>query len=969
VIKMKTPDRRTIRLLRSALQSSIGGDIYFDDQTRLQYSTAACIYRVFPTAIVMPRDGDDVCQTVRVAREMGIPVTARGAGAGLTGGCLGTGIIIDFSRYMNHILSIDVDNRSVIVEPGIVQNDLNRALARHGLFFPPDPSSYMYSTIGGMVGNNAAGPHSIKYGATLDYLQSVSAVCANAEELKFENDVRLNSVNGQLLNSLTVKLRSLLSDNNQYIQDNLPKTRKNSSGYRLDRLVDSDRLNMARLMAASEGTLGVFTGLKLAVKPAPEHAGMLLLMFDSVQAACEAVPVIAGMNPSMLEIMESTFIELVRKSAFDVGVPFVRNLEAILLIEFDSESSDQIAEKINQVETIFVGPGRPAIGSKRGVQIKERERLDKVRQAASPILNRYPAPFKPIKFIEDTVVPVKFLPEYIASLHVMFKKFDLRGLIYGHAGDGHIHINPLFNIYDSDLRDKMITIAETTNSLVKDLNGSLSGEHGDGFLRTPFLRDFFGPLYPVFESVKRLFDPDNILNPGKIIHDGPETFTDNLKITEHRQKRITETSLDDNKLFEHLFKCSNCGACRQYCPVFMASMDERMSPRSKANLLTRILSKRFPSENEVVSQDYRAILDHCIHCNTCLTECPSGVNIPLLMIIAKHVNNDNNGIHLKDRLLADTGIISSITKTVPGLSNKALKNKIVRHALERTMGLDKRAPLAEFSNADLSEIASNVSAGAGTSLAYFPGCTAESVDPWGEGAATLSVLSHHGFLPFIPKVKCCGIAFLSSGFLELAKSSMNDNIHILYELARGGMQIVYSSPSCGLALRHEYPTVLQSEMSQYVAQRVVDIHEFLVELLSNGNLDTRFMTRNMTIAVHQPCHSRALGTGEYPIRLLEMIPGLKIHVLQPLCCGMAGTHGLKKHTYQLSRQIGKRLFQEIDRIKPEYVVSSCGSCRVQIEAVTGIQTAHPLSVLAEAYNLTPLKTGILKQSCAYSPDH
>ncbi len=958
-----------MRRLQSALQSRIAGDVYVDDQTRLQYSTAACIYRIFPTAVVMPKDGDDVCQTVRIAREMNIPITARGAGAGLTGGCLGTGIVIDFSRYMNRILSIDVDNRTVVAEPGVVQNDLNRALKKHGLFFPPDPSSYMYSTVGGMTGNNAAGPHSIKYGATLDYLKSVSAVCANAEEFIFEKDMHPDQVKGNFFKSLIVDLGSLLAKNKHSVQNNLPKTRKNSSGYRIDIQASETNLDLARLMAASEGTLGIFTGLELIVKPLPEHTGMLLLMFDSLQAACEAVPIITEMNPSMLEIMESTFIELVRKSAFDVGVPFIRNLEALLLIEFNGSSIDHVTNHINELEKMFVGPGRPAIGSKKGIQKNEQERLDKLRQAASPILNRYPAPCKPVKFIEDTVVPVACLPDYISDLHKLFNKFDLTGLIYGHAGDGHVHVNPLFNIHDTGLIAKMTSVAETTNAIVKHYNGSLSGEHGDGLLRTPFLEDFFGPIYPVFKAVKQLFDPDNILNPGKIVRTGNERFTDNLKITDHKQQRVTESLLDNQTLFEQLFKCSNCGACRQYCPVFKATMDERMSPRSKVNLLTRILSKRFPAENEVISPDYRSVFDLCIHCNTCLTECPSGVNVPLLMMSAKHVNNDHNGGNMKDRLLSDTGTIVTLGKTFSVLSNKVLNSSFVRKTLERTLGLDQHAPVAEFTNTGLAEIASDLTVAGGTPVVYFPGCSAEANDPWGEGAATLSVLSHHGFSPVLPKVKCCGIAAISSGLLDFARSGMEENVRVLHELARGGMKIICSSPSCGLALRHEYPDIIQSESADYVAKHVVDIHEFLTDLLSNGKLDMRFLPRNMSVAVHQPCHSRAVGAGEYPIRLLEMIPGLNIHVLESLCCGMAGTHGLKKHTFHFSRQIGKRLFLEIEQVTPEYVVSSCGACRVQIEAVTGIQTVHPVSLLAEAYGLLPLKAGIIKQSMAISSDH
>ena len=959
---MKSPDRRKIRQLRSALKSRLSGESYFDDQTRLQYSIAACMYRMFPAAVVTPRDGDDVAETVRIARDLKMPVTARGAGAGLAGGCLGTGIIIDFSRHMNRILSIDVAGQKVIVEPGVVQNDLDRALHRHGMFFPPDPSSNMYSTIGGMVGNNAAGPHSLKYGPTRDYVLSVSAVCGDGEEITMGNGMVPDGLPEGRLRKFVEQLHGILLPNQEVIGRYMPKTRKNSSGYRIDGIIEDGKVHLARLMAASEGTLGVFTGLELTVRPMPKASGMILLMFDSIQASCDAVPILAALKPSMLEIMESTFIELVRQSAFDVGVPFPRNLQSLLLVEFDGDSMDEVSDHIQSVEKMFIGPGRLAIGSRRGIQAVEKARLDRVRRAASPILNRYPAPFKPIKFIEDTAVPVEQLPRYITQLHKMFRRFSLKGAIYGHAGDGHIHVNPLFDMTGRDLLRQMQEVAEYTNDLVREHKGTLSGEHGDGLLRTPFLPEFFGPVYPLFQEIKSLFDPDRILNPGKIVEAEPRAFTDNVKLNDQRRIRNTESALDDPVVAGNLFKCSNCGACRQYCPVFLATTDERTTPRSKANLLTRIVSQEFPTENEVVSPDHRQIFDFCIQCGTCLTECPSGVDIPNLMQLAKHVSNDHHGLPLKDRLISETGLSVTVGRILPRLSNAALANPGIRRVLELTLGLSRERRLAPFDDVDLSSIAHDVASMGGRSIVYFPGCTAIANDPWGEGAATISLLAHHGFAPYIPDMKCCGIASISMGLLENVRPQAEANVKLLHEITRGGVQIVCSSPSCGLALRHEYPQLLRTQEAREVADKVLDIHELFVELLSNGRMDSRFQPRDMKVAVHQPCHARAAGIGEYPIRLLEMVPGLKVYRLEPRCCGMAGTHGMKKKNHEFSFRIGEKLFREIRAISPDAVVSACGTCRIQIEAATGISTVHPASILAEAYGLMPMKQGILKQA-------
>lgn len=957
---MKANDRRTIRLLRSAFKNRLSGDAYFDDQTRLQYSTAACNYRVFPTAVVMPRDGDDVSEVVRIAQDLNVPVTPRGAGVGLTGGCLGEGIIIDFSRHMNRILSIDIQRKTVVVEPGIVQNDLDRALYRHRFFFPPDPSSHMYSTIGGMVGNNAAGPHSVKYGVTRDYIHSVSAVCGDGEEITFENHLDWKALPPGRLKTISSQLYPLLVTHEDILRDRLPKTRKNSSGYRVDNIIHGETMDLACLMAASEGTLGIFTGFELDIELLPEAAGMALLFFDSVEAACEAVPEIAEMQPSMLEIMESTFVDLVRKSAFDVGVPFPISLRSLLLVEFDGETEEDVNEKILHLEKQLVGPGKLAISSRRGVQQEERNRLDRVRKAASPILNRYPAPYKPIKFIEDTVVPVAQLPSYIQRLHALFDEYDVHGVIYGHAGDGHIHVNPLMNTEDPRLYEKMQSLAAVTTDIVKEFGGTMSGEHGDGLLRSPFLPEFFGPLYNVFESVKTIFDPENILNPGKIVGGTDREFTDNLKIQSLGKIRQTESELDRSKVYETLFACSGCGACRSYCPVFLATSDERTTPRSKGNLLTRIIGDGFPPENEVVSIDHKKIFDQCIQCGTCLTECPSGVNIPMLMELAKQVSIGQNGLPLKDRLLSETGRMVTASRIMPRLTNRLMENSLIRKSLELTLGLDHRRNLAPFSEVDLNGIARDMAQLNGRKIVYFPGCTAEANDPWGEGAGTLAVLSHHGFSPFIPDLDCCGIAGISIGRIDHIRPQARRNTELLHEMTSGGMQIVTSSPSCHLALCHEYPEILETDTARAVARRIKDVHELLVELLGKGRLDARFEPLNLTVAVHQPCHARAAGIGEYPARLLELIPGLTVHRLEPRCCGIAGTFGMKKANYDFSFQIGEHLFREIRAVKPDLIATACGTCRIQIESATGIDTVHPVSLLAEAYGLMPARVGLIK---------
>ncbi len=952
---MFKPSHRLEKKLLRAFKARIAGDVHFDPYTRIQYSTAACNYRIHPFGVVMPKDGDDVASIVSIAREHGIPITARGAGVGLTGSALGHGLIVDFSRYMHRILSIDADHHRIIVEPGIVLNDLQRAISRHGLFFPPDPSSHQYCTIGGMVANNAAGAHSLKYGATRCHIESLTAVLASGREYRITRDMTETAgVNGEI-DRLILDIRSILSRHDPHLRTHLPSTTKNASGYLIgDVIHENGGLDLVGLLAASEGTLALYTGIELKLTPKPLHDGLCLLFFNSLEAACQAVLQVRPMQPSMLEIMEDTFIRLVKKSAFEVGVPFPQNLKAMLLVEFDGDDPDRISEQLDTLEHMMCGPGKAAISSRRAIHGDEKEKLMKVRNAASPILNRTPYPLKPIRFIEDGTVPVEHLPAYILGLHDIFRKNDVTGVIFGHAGDGNIHVNPFFDMRDPEFELRMERIAAATADLIHEFRGSLSGEHGDGLLRTPYLRKMLGPAYEAFIEIKQAFDPDGILNPGKIVDTKGYKLTDSMKLLESRTYLSTSSDLTRETVLEQLFRCSGCGACRSYCPVFLATQNEQASPRAKVNLLQKILLNPRLDKYWGIGPDENEIFSLCVGCENCLTECPSGVDVTHLVRQAKHNHIRNWGIPSPEKWMASTRMIAALGSILPDLTNRLLSSPLFRKTLDVVAGIDERRRLPAFSQHPLETAHSHFPESppsSGGRVVYFPGCFAIYNDPEGEGAAILSLMMHHDVLPLIPRTECCGIARIEIGDIDSVRGDALRNVETLSEYVQGGYRIVTGSPSCAMALKHHYPQLLESKESKSVSEAIWDVHEWLEDLIRTGVFDMSLKPLSYRVAVHQPCHLRAQRIGRLPGKLLRMIPGLELIDLSPRCCGISGTYGMKSHRFDMSMRIGQSLFIEIRRAAPDLVVSSCGTCRLQIEQATGVPTLHPAVLFAESLNL------------------
>jgi len=697
------------------------------------------------------------------------------------------------------------------------------------------------------------------------------------------------------------------------------------------------------------------TEAKLKIVDIPKQTSSALLIFDSYDTIGKATwEILQKFKPSMAEIMERNLLEITRSKDKDLDKFLPQNIEAGVLIEFDGDSMDEIEEKMEQVKKRIVDE----LGYAREITIarkpEDKAKLIKVRKAAASILNRIEGPKKPVAFIEDGAVHPSRLSEYIAGLQKIFRKYDVAANIYGHAGDGNLHVNPILNLKDTGDIEKMRNISQEVLELVISMDGTISGEHGDGISRAYYVKKQFGELYRVLKEIKDAFDPNGILNPDKILTDKEDLLTRYLRYGADYRWSQTGSIFDKEKIRSEVEKCHGCGTCRSYCPVYKELMDEKSSSRAKTNILRGIISGEIDAD-KLTDKEIKEIMDHCVNCKQCLTKCPTGVNVPLLCQLARTHFVEKKGQTLQNKVLANSEIMAKVGSLTAPLSNEMLKLYPVRKILEMMVGIDSRRKLPAFRRNTLGKALSEHKKGQEKKVAYFTGCFARFNDPEGIGNAVLKVMEKNGFEVIIPEIKCCGVARISSGSGKAQKQDAEHNVNTLLSLIRKGYPVISSCSSCTLALQIEYPELLESKESVEVAENTFDIHVFLYTLYQEGKLNRDFGEIPLTVAYHNPCHLEAQGIIKEPMELVRLVPGITVKNIEDSCCGIAGTFGMKSKNYDLSMMIGKKLFEEIKKAGVEKMVSSCGACKMQIEQGTDIEVIHPLTILKHAYEKTPIK--------------
>ncbi len=944
--------------IESDLRARIKGDVQFDEVSRILFSTAACMYEMRPLGVVSPRDKNDVIEVVRYAYENGISITPRGAGSSLAGQAVGSGIILDFTKHMNQILEINDAANTVRVQPGAIFGTLLKALKPYQKFFPPDPSSGKFCTLGGMVANNSGGAHSVKYGTTKDYVENLEVVLADGELIRTR---RMPVTNGTVepiypqksfADEIYHKLFVLADKNRKIIEEHTPKVSKNASGYNLKEMLHDSNYDLAKLFVGSEGTLGVVTEMTLRMVPLPRERAVLLAYFDSLDKAGEALVEILKHKPSALEIMDRYFFDFVRENdpAFDAILP--KNLEAALLIEFEDDDIEKVREQIEAQEKELLNKSKLAFGAEKAYNSVEQARLWAVRSSAWSLINKVKGPRKPQNFIDDVAVDPAKIPEYLRGLYKIFDKYGVVAINYGHAGNGNIHVNPLLDLKNPEDLERLRGLAKDVAHLGISLGGTISGEHGDGLVRSPFLKDLWGPVYDLFEEVKATCDPKNILNPGKIA--GPVKFEmdENLRYGKDYKRIKTNTFFDRPDLQDEIEKCHGCGTCWSYCPMALELREEVATARSKANLLRHIISGQM-DVSYLLDENFKRVMDMCYNCKLCLTECPTNVDIPRLAIEARTYYVEHKGQSLQNKVLENAHLNSKLNSLFSPVSNFVLKIPVTRTLMEATVGIDSRREFPVFTRPSFESWAKKHKPIQGKrKVVYFAGCYANFNDVDGEAVATVQVLEKNNVRVVAPKFKGSGVAKITLGDRDAVKKDAEYNIRLMKYYIEQGYEIVASSASPGLAIKRDWPEILHTDDAELVARHTYDIHEYLWKLHEAGELNTDFRPVQKRIVYHNPCHLKAQNISREPIELLRLIPGVDVVEIEDTCCGMAGTFGFKKQNYDLSLRIGKTLFENIRSAQPDVITTGCGTCNVQIKQGVGQEVIHPIKILRDAYGLS-----------------
>jgi len=943
-------------------RSAIRGDVLADALTLGMYSTDASIFQITPTLVVCPRDADDVRQTLRLAGQFGLPLTPRGAGSGLAGESLTAGVSLDFSRYCTRIIDIDSAGRTATVEAGCVFQRLNDTLAAEGLLFGPDPSSGNRATIGGIVGNNSTGAHSIKYGHASDNLEALDVVLADGTAARFHTDGRVEGDGPSALREAIVqRVPALLAEWGERIDANWPKTDRNRAGYGVkDALRPDGTVNWAKMLCNSEGTLAVFTAAQLRLTTAPAVKALMQVNFESMPAMARALPALVGTGVSACELMDGMLLEMARQ-AHGGPHPRLPDVPAQLLIEHDGETPEQVTAKLDRTAAVAAElPG--AIGRpERIIEPAEQAEMWDIRKNAVPLLFRGRNAPQPIPFIEDVAVPIEKMGQYIENLEALFAEEGVKVAHYAHAGHGEPHIRPFLDLHGQAAREQMVRIARRAFELAWACGGSISGEHGSGRVRTGWIAAQYGEVYELFKLVKQTFDPAGMLNPGNIITDRTpeEMMTTDLRF-EHAvlpERLDTVLHWDEGELTGEVEACNGCGVCRgleerlAMCPMFRAVGTEAASPRAKANLVRLMITGQL-DERLRLDPSFRAVADLCVNCKSCLLECPSAVNIPKLMQEAKSYYVRHKGLRRVESVLSRGELMGLLGSRFGAVANLSLKIPGVRWVMEKLTGIDRRRPMPPFAFGSFTRKARKwVGRHNGepvAKVAYFVDLFANYHDH-ALGRAVIDVLTHNGVELAIPPQKSAAMPPIDYGDLPAARKVIQRNCRGLLPMIERGYRIVCSEPTAALCLTAEWADVLHNDDTETLGRHTVELMSFLRDLHAAGKLKTDFRRLDLRVAYHAPCHLRALRVGTPGAELMRLIPGMQVDVIEKGCCGIAGTCGFQQRSYDTSLAAGRRMLDALRDGPAPYGASECSTCRMQMEHATGKYTFHPVKLLAMAY--------------------
>lgn len=948
------------RRLQDDLHGFFKGDLLFDDVARLLYSTDASIFQVKPAGVVMPRDEEDVCGLVRYAQEQGIALIPRGAGTGLAGESLGTGLIVDLSKHLREIVEVGED--TVRVQPGVTCAALNARLAASGRRFAPDPSNADVCTLGGMLATNASGSRAIRYGYTRDHVVSVRAVLDNGDAVQAAREpLHAAADTPTHLHDIAVALGVLLEQNRDLIDASGPRTRFDRLGYRLDGLLQGDALDLPRLLVGSEGTLALFTEATLRTLPLPAGRCLLLVSVASQERAIRLAQRILGTGPSACELIDRRLISLARSSENGaVGSLMAADAEAVLLVEYETDSA-AAARRAADDFAVLLQDEAAVLKSVAALEPERQEQIWQIREIALPSLYGLRGGAQPIPCIEDVGVPVEALPDYLRRVQDILQEHETTASFLVHAGAGQVHARPFLDLQKPEDVSRLWSITDKVHAAALDLGGTVSSQHGTGLARTPWVARQCGPLYPVLRQVKAIFDPKNIFNPGKIVDANPDANVRPLRTLPSVEKPPLTLTLawQNGAMLTEATHCNGCGHCRteaptgRMCPIFRATHGEAATPRAKANLLRDLLTQ---STAALGAENVRAVADLCVHCKMCAIECPAHINVPKLMLEAKAANVAEHGMDRTDWFFSRLEDMLRWGSALSFMANLALRSRTSRWILDKLFGVSAQCRLPRLAARSFMARAkrrgwTKKPAGDRPIVLYFVDLYANYIDPQ-IAEATVAVLRHNGFDVFVPPEQGgSGMEALVHGDVELARDIAQKNLRVLIEAARADWPIVCTEPSAAVMLKQDYLDLQADDDTRAVAGHTVELTTFLWRLHEQGKLRTDFKPIEVGLGHHVPCHVKALGGPIAGPALLRLIPGVQLNTIDVGCSGMAGTYGMKSANYATARLAGAVMLTELRR--QVFGSTECSSCRVQMEDGAEKRTLHPVQYLALAYGLMP----------------
>lgn len=975
-------DERRARI-QDDLRGLLDGDVRCDDVFLQLYASDASLYEIRPLGVVMPRSTDDVAATMRYAQANQIPIHARGAGTSLAGESLGPGLVVDFSKYLRKVLRIDDD--CVRVQPGVVLERLNSQLASRNRLFGPDPATSHVTTMGSVIAIDAAGSHWLRYGSARRYVSSLQVVLADGSVMECGREP-IGQPRGTEKDErkweLVEAVRRVLWRGSDLIQRNQPDSRVNRSGYALSGVLEHDHLDLARLLVGSEGTLALVTEATLQTCEVPRHRAVALLFFDRLESAARAVLEILPHAPSACDLMDRRHLSLARdyEPRFDLLIP--AEAEALLLVEQQGDNRTEVQDRLRQIVDAVRYRQHLAFESRQAFDMQEVDLFWQLAQQVVPTLHRMRTSTRAVPFIEDIAVPPEVLPTFLGDMQNVLKRHQVVAALFGHAGHGQLHVRPFLDVHDAGGTDMMRRLASDLYELTLSVGGTISGEHGDGLSRTPFVRRQYGELFDVFREIKQTFDPQNLLNPGKVVGDEPDLMVRNLRPAIALDSSIdlgptsngetapaavlyeVQLNWQSESLADVVASCNGCGSCRtqsadtRMCPIFRAAPAEEASPRAKANLLRAMLTGQLDSE-ALMSDEVKEIADLCVHCHQCRLECPATVDIPKLMVEVKGAHVASHGLTFSDWVVTRIDLLSRIGSLMGPVANWLLMNRRARWLGEKVLGIAQGRKLPRFASRTFMSRARRrklvrPTRRTGPKVLYFVDTYANYHDSQ-LGDALVAVLEHNAVAVYVhPEQRSSGMPFIAAGAIEQARSIAADNVRVLADAVRQGYEIVATEPAAALCLTREYPALLDDADAQLVAEHSSEACTYLWRLHRSGKLALDFAPLNLSLAYHMPCHLRALQTGSPGENLLRLIPGLRLQRIEKGCSGMAGTYGLKRENYRTSLRAGLDLINGLRQCKVQYSVTECSACKIQIEQGTHQSALHPLKLLAYAYGVMPL---------------